>query len=157
MALVGFVGLYLLVAAADATVTAAGLRTWFLSLTPPPGTPPVVLFGPVSTAFDLMMGTAAWLVWRRPHPARGSAGTRAALKLWGWQLLLDAGWTPAFIGLHSPGLALVVIVPLLALIGLTIRAFARIHRPAAALLLPYALWMCYGGYLIAGFFWLNPG
>jgi len=156
MALVGFVGLCLLVGAADGTVTAAGARAWYLSLTPPPGTPPAALFGPVWTLLYLLMGTAAWLVWRQVRPSRESVGKRVALRLWGWQLLLNAGWTPAFFGLHSPGLALIVMVPLVGLIGLTIRAFGRIHRLAAALLLPYALWMCYAGYLNAGFFWLNP-
>jgi tryptophan-rich sensory protein len=157
MALVGFVGLGLLVGAADGTLTAAGARAWYLSLTPPPGTPPTALFGPVWTLLYLLMGTAAWLVWRQVPPPGAVFGKRAALRLWGWQLLLNAAWTPAFFGLHSPGFSLLVMLALAGLIGLTIRAFGRIHRPAAALLLPYALWMCYAGYLNAGFFWLNPG
>ena len=121
-----------------------------------------MLFRPAWTFLNLSMGTAAWLVWRHlgPLPVAPSTavgGKRAALRLWGWQqLLLNAAWTPAFFGLHSPGVALLVVLPLLGLIGLTIRAFDRIHRPAALLLLPYALWMCYAGYLNAGFFWLNP-
>jgi benzodiazapine receptor len=156
MALVGFVGLALLVGAADGTATAAATRAWYLSLTPPPGAPPLLLFRPVWTLLYLSMGTAAWLVWRHLGPSPAGGGKRAALRLWGWQLLLNAAWTPAFFGLHSPGVALLVVLPLLGLIGLTIRAFGRIHRPAALLLLPYALWMCYAGYLNAGFFWLNP-
>jgi tryptophan-rich sensory protein len=154
MALVGFVGLALLVGAADGTLTAAAAGSWYLSLTPPPGTPPASLFRPVWGLLYLLIGTAAWLVWRQARPP--GAGKRAALRLWGWQLLLNAGWTPAFFGLHSPGLALLVVVPLIGLIALTIRAFGRIQPQAAVLLLPYALWMCYAGYLNAGFFWLNP-
>ena len=154
MALVGFVGLALLVGAADGTLTAAGTRAWYLSLARPPGTPGASLFGLVWAALYLLMGTAAWLVWRQA-PAPGAA-KRAALRLWGWQLLLNAAWTPAFFGLHSPGLALAVMLLLAGLIGVTIRAFGRIHRTAAALLLPYALWMCYAVYLNAGFVWLNP-
>jgi benzodiazapine receptor len=46
-------------------------------------------------------------------------------------------------------------VPMLVLIGLTARAFARIDRPAAWLLLPYLLWSSYATYLNAGFWWLN--
>jgi tryptophan-rich sensory protein len=156
MALVGFVGLALLVGAADGSLTAAGARAWYLSLTRPPGTPPAALLGPVWTLLYLLLGTSAWLVWRSPQPARPGIGKRAALRLWGWQLLLTAGWAPALFRLHSPGVALVVMLPLLGLIGLTMRAFDRIHRPAAALLLPYALWTCYAAYLNAGFFWLNP-
>ena len=154
MALVGFVGLALLVGAADGALTAAAAGSWYLSLTPPPGTPPMALFRPAWTLLYLLIGTAAWLVWRQAPPA--GAPKRAALRLWGWQLLLNSAWTPAFFGLHSPGLALLAVLPLLGLVALTVRAFARIHRQAALLLLPYALWMCYAGYLNAGFFWLNP-
>ena len=156
MALVGFVGLALLVGAADGTLTAAGARAWYLSLTPPPGTPPAALFAPVWTLLYLLIGTAAWLVWRQAQPPRAAIGKRAALRLWGWQLLLNACWAPIFFRLHSTGVSLIVLLALVGLVGLTIRAFGRIHRPAAALLLPYALWMCYAGYLNAGFFWLNP-
>jgi tryptophan-rich sensory protein len=100
----------------------------------------------------VLLGTAAWLVWRRP-----TLGTRGALLLWGWQLLVNAAWTPVFFGLHSPRLALLVILVLLLLVVLLIRAFLRLRPLAAALLLPYAAWTCYAVYLNAGFVWLNPG
>jgi tryptophan-rich sensory protein len=153
MALVGFVGLCLLAAAADASVRTAGASAWYLSLTAPPGSPPVVLMQPVSLGFHLLLGVAAWLVWRRGHLRT----MRTALERWGWLLLFDAAWSPAFFGLHRPGLALGVIVPLLVLIGITFRAFVRVDRVATMLMLPYALWMCYAGYLVAGFVWLSPG
>jgi tryptophan-rich sensory protein len=147
MALVGFVGLGLLVAAADASVRLSGASTWYLSLAAPPGTPPIALVQPASLGLHLMLGIAAWLIWRRSSPPV----MRAALKWWGWLLLFDAAWSPTFFGLHRPGLALAVIVPLLVLIGITARGFGRIDRVAAVLMLPYALWMCYAGYLVAGF------
>jgi tryptophan-rich sensory protein len=153
MALVGFVGLCLLVAAADASVRAGGVSAWYLSLAAPPGTLPIVLVQPVSLGLHLMLGIAAWLVWRRGSPSV----MRAALKSWGWLLLFDAAWSPTFFGLHRPGLALGVIAPLLMLIGITILRFARSNRAAVVLMLPYTLWICYAGYLVAGFLWLNPG
>jgi tryptophan-rich sensory protein len=84
-------------------------------------------------------------------------GQGQAMRLWGWQLLANALWTPAFFGLHSPALGLAVILVLLSLIGRTIAAFAWHDRVAAGLLVPYALWSCYATYLNAGFLWLNPG
>ena len=54
-------------------------------------------------------------------------------------------------------LGLIVIVLLLILLGLTIRAFARVRRLAAWLLAPYFAWTAYAAYLNAGFFWLNQG
>jgi translocator protein len=150
--LIGFVGLCLLVAVADGAVTVSSAHGWYLSLTRPPGTPPSWVFGPVWTVLYIMMGTAAWLVWRRV------TGTQwRVMRLWGWQLLLNAAWSPAFFGLHSPALGLCVVLALLALIGLTILAFRRIDPIAAALMLPYALWTCYATYLNAGFVLLNPG
>ena len=45
---------------------------------------------------------------------------------------------------------------MLALIVLTIRAFERIDRRAALLMLPYLAWSCYATWLNLGFWWLNP-
>jgi translocator protein len=142
------VGLCLLVGVADGAVTATSVRGWYLSLTPPPGTPPNWVFGPVWGALYILMGVAAWLVWRQ-------CGASRPIRLWGWQLLLNALWTPAFFGLHSPGLGLLVILALLVLLVLTTRAFVRISRPAAWMMLPYLAWAAYAAYLNAGFWWLN--
>ena len=121
---------------------------WYLSLTPPPATPPGWVFAPAWAVLYVLMGVAAWRAWcrsERPGPTR----------LWGWQLLVNALWTPAFFGLHSPTLGLVVILPLLALVLLTIRSFRQVDRPAALLMAPYALWLVFATYLNAGFWWLN--
>ena len=150
LALLGFVGLALLVGAAGGAITADSVRGWYLTLTRPPGVPPNWAFPVVWTALYVLMGIAAWLAWRQ-------LGHRRALRLWGWQLLANALWTPAFFGLHSPPLALAVIVVLLVLIAWTMRAFFRIDRAAAALFLPYAVWVCYATYLNAGMWWLNAG
>ena len=145
-----FVGLCLLVGAAGGMVTAPSVRGWFLSLTRPPGTPPDWLFGPVWTTLYLLMGVAAWMVWRR-----GGASAPGALRLWGWQLLVNAIWSPVFFALHSTAAALAIILLLLGLIVLTLREFLRIQPLAGALLLPYLAWVCYATYLNAGFWWLN--
>lgn len=151
MALIGFIGLPLLVGAASGSLTAAAVRDWYPSLIAPVGKPPNWVFAPVWTTLYIAMGLAAWRVWRHA----GALGQRHALQLWGWQLLVNAAWTPAFFALHSPGLGMMVIVPMLALIVFTARAFAPIDRAAAWLLLPYFLWTGYATYLNAGFWWLN--
>ncbi|HET8996645.1 MAG TPA: TspO/MBR family protein [Acetobacteraceae bacterium] len=148
LALVGFVGLCLLVGAADAAIGSVGIRHWYPSLTPPPGTPPNWVFGPVWSALYVLMGIAGWLVWRR-------CGASRPLRLWGWQLAANAVWTPFFFGLHNPVLALADMVVLIGLLGATIRGFHRVQPAAAGLLLPYLLWTFYAAYLNAGFWWLN--
>lgn len=152
LALVGFVGLCLLVGVTASAFNGPAVQGWYITLTKPPGTPPNWLFPPVWTVLYIMVGVSAWLVWWRAPQGRGQ---RAALMLWGWQLLLNAAWSPAFFGMHSPLLGLLVIVPMLILIGITIVAFMRLHRGAAALLVPYLCFSSYATYLNVGFWFLN--
>jgi tryptophan-rich sensory protein len=149
-ALLGFLGLCLLVDLSGGVFTASSVHGWFASLIRPPGTPPNWLFAPVWTVLYAMMAVSAWLVWRSGRPA-----AYRALRLWGWQLLVNALWSPAFFGLRSPGLALVVILALPPLVALTTWRFWPLSRVAAMLLVPYLAWAIYATYLTAGFFDLN--
>lgn len=149
LALVGFVGLCLLVGAVSGTIIVDNAWGWFLSLNRPPGTPPNWAFGPIWSVLYGMIGVAGWMAWRRSVSVR-------PMRLWGWQLAANAFWTPAFFGLHSPPLALAVSLVLLVLIVLTARAFARVRPPAAWLMAPYLAWTGYATYLTVGFWWLNP-
>jgi benzodiazapine receptor len=148
LALVGFIGLCLLVGATDATLVRHSLAGWYLSLTRPPGTPPNWVFGPVWAVLYVMLGTAAWLVWRQ-------VGAGPALRLWGWQVAANALWAPAFFGLHQIALALAVIAVLLILVVLTLRAFRHLSPAAGWLMLPYLAWIGYAAYLNVGFWCLN--
>ena len=150
LALVGFVGLGLLVGASDGALTGSALRGWYGSLAQPPGAPPNAVFGPVWTVLYVLMGVAAWRVWWRVQ-----AGP--ALRLWGWQLALNAVWTPVFFWLRQPLPALAVLAALIVAIVVTMRRFAAIDRAAAWLLVPYLLWTGYALYLNAGICWLNHG
>ncbi len=129
-------------------MTLPAVHHWYLTLSQPPGTPPASVFAPVWTVLYVMLGTAAWLVWKR-------RGASRPLRLWGWQLAANALWAPAFFGLHSPRLAMVVMVALLILTGLTIRGFLSTRRLAGYLMLPYLAWCLFAAYLNAGFWLLN--
>lgn len=101
----------------------------------------------------MLSGLAAWRVARAPFvllPHR-----QEALRAWGWQLIFNALWSPAFFGLESPLAGLVVIGFLIGALLLTIARFRPIDRLGAAFLLPYLLWVLYAAYLNAGFWWLN--
>lgn len=150
LALVGFVGLCLLVAAADGSLVAGTPHRWYLSLERPAGTPPNWVFVPVWAGLYTLVGVAGWLAWRRTTATR-------PLRLWGWQLAANACWTPAFFALHSPPLAFAVSLVLLVLIVLTMQVFLRMRPLAAWLMAPYLVWTGYATYLTAGFWWLNPG
>lgn len=112
---------------------------WYAALAKPAWNPPNWVFGPVWTTLYVLMGTAAWLVWRQG----GFAAQRTALLLFMAQLVLNALWTPLFFGLHSPGLALAEIIVLLVAVSATIHSFRRVSPLAAALLVPYLAWGCF--------------
>lgn len=133
-------------------VTAPAIGGWYATLRPPPGTPPNWVFGPVWTLLYAAMGIALARIW---HIAPPGAPKRRALILFATQFALNLAWSPVFFGARRIDFALAVIVALLAAIGLTMRRFVPLDRPAAALLAPYALWVGYATYLNAGFLILN--
>ena len=113
-------------------------RPWFF--------PPEWAFGVVWTLLFTLMGIALWLVWRRGIDRRP---VQLAVGLFAAQMLVNVAWTPAFFGLQSPGLGLVVILVLWVLIVATIWAFDRVDRGAAALLVPYLVWVSFAAVLNA--------
>lgn len=138
-------------AALSAFVVTPELDGWFASLHRPAFAPPNWLFGPVWTVLYMLMGIAAGLVSAK----RYERPVTRALWLYAVQLLVNAGWSLVFFGLHAPAFALVVIIALLALIVLTMRAFFPIVRTAGWLLVPYLAWVCFATALNAGYVVLN--
>jgi tryptophan-rich sensory protein len=132
--------------------TSGSLKAWYPMLTKPWFTPPDWLFGPVWTALYIMMGAAAFLIWRKGW---NTQGVRVALIAFGIQLLLNALWSPAFFGLRSTLAGLIVIVLLLAAITLTTLLFFTISRPAGALMIPYLAWVSFATSLNSSLHWLN--
>lgn len=130
----------------------ASAASFYGALTQPSWAPPAWLFGPVWSVLYVLMGIAAWLVWRE-HGFRGAA---TALKLFVIQLFANALWTWIFFVWHLGALALAEIVVLWLLIAGTIFAFWRLHRLAALLLVPYLAWVGFATALTASLWRLNP-
>ena len=63
------------------------------------------------------------------------------------QWVLNALWTPIFFGLQQPGWAFIEITILLVLIMATIKVFLKVDQPAALLMVPYAVWVCFAAVL----------
>ena len=125
--------------------------TFFQALRKPPGTPPPAAFGPAWGTLYLLMGVAAWLVWREGLTRQSAL----ALGLFMAQLTLNFAWSLIFFGQHRLGVALLEIAVLWLTILLTIVAFWRVRRAAGALLLPYLAWVSFATYLNAGVWWLQ--
>lgn len=132
-----------------ASVNAAG---FYGDLVRPPWAPPAWLFGPVWSVLFLLMGVAAWLVWR-DHGFRGAG---AALKLYLAQLLANALWSWLFFAWRQGAFAFAEVTVLWLLIAATIFSFWRLHRFAALLLVPYLAWVSFAAALNFVLWRLNP-
>ena len=148
-----FVAVCFVAAAIGSWFTAASVKSWYPTLLKPAGTPPAWVFGPVWSTLYLLMGTAAWLVWRQ----RTAADVTLALTLFFAQLALNATWSFVFFGLREPGLALLEILALLAAILATMTNFAQLSRLASWLMVPYVAWVLYATFLNFGIWRLNRG
>ena len=126
---------------------------YYKRLRKPPFTPPPAAFGPVWTTLYLLMGVAAWLVWREGLSRRSAL----ALGLFAAQLALNFAWSLIFFGQHRLGAALVEVVVLWLTILATIVAFWAVRPLAGALLVPYLGWVGVAAYLNAGIWRLNDG
>jgi benzodiazapine receptor len=141
--LAGFVG---------SIATTPKVGGWYAGLARPSFSPPGWLFAPVWTILYVMMGVALYLVWRKSLAANG---VKLAIAVFLVQLVLNTLWSFAFFGAESPLAGLVVIVALWVMIVATIAAFAPISRTAAALLVPYLLWVSFASILNASIYFLN--
>lgn len=151
IALAGFVGVCLGVGGLGALATTPEITGWYQAIAKPSWTPPDFVFGPVWTALYVLMGIAAWLVWR----TSGFLAARTALILFGVQLILNGGWSWLFFGLHQPGWAFIELVFLWIAIAATTGAFFGHHRTAGWLLTPYLAWVSFAGVLNFAIWALN--
>ena len=133
-------------------VASAGAATFYGALSQPSWAPPAWLFGPVWSALYVLMGVAAWLVWR----GHGFSGAATALGLFTVQLVANALWTWLFFKWQLGAVSLVEIVVLWLLIAATILAFWPLHRLAALLLVPYLAWVSFASALTLALLRLNP-
>ena len=146
------IALPLVVGGLSGFATSGGVATWYPTLVKPPFNPPAWVFGPVWTLLYIMMGAAAFLVWRH-EPA--TAEVRLALVAFIVQLALNGLWSILFFGLQAPGWALVEIVLLWLAIGATLVLFWSVVPAAGLLLIPYLAWVSFATVLNASLWWLN--
>ena len=130
--------------------TTPAIPGWYAGLEKPDFSPPNWVFGPVWTALYLMMGIAAFLVWRRRSP-----NTDRALTAFWIQLALNTLWSILFFGMKSPLLGLIDIVLLWLAIVWTMVEFKKVSQPAFWLLVPYLLWVSFATALNFAIFQLN--
>jgi benzodiazapine receptor len=133
--------------------TRDAIPQWYAGLTKPSFSPPNWAFGVVWPILYVLMGIALATVLSAGMDRRE---VRIAAAVFGIQLVLNAAWSLIFFGLHRIDWALVEIVVLWLAILAAAYLFYRVSKGAAALLVPYLLWVSFAIVLNAGFWRLNP-
>ena len=132
--------------------TRRSVETWYATISKPSFNPPSGVFGPVWTALYVLMGIAAFLIWRR---GLADPRVRTALIFFLVQLALNAFWSLAFFGMRSPLAGAVVISALWVAILLTMITFFKISSAAGLMLAPYILWVGFASILNFSIYFLN--
>ena len=135
---------------AFASITAA---SFYGHLARPNWAPPSWLFAPVWSVLYVLMGLAAWLVWR----SHGFKAARTALVLFISQLAANALWTWLFFAWRLGAAAFAEILILWILIVVTIALFLRLNTLAGVLMIPYLAWVTFACALTFSVWRLNVG
>jgi translocator protein len=130
---------------------------WYASATNTLWNPPNHVFGPMWTVLYTLMGLSAWLVWRQPAQLERTR----ALRLYGGQLALGAGWPPVFFLLFDAvgGIGLWVALGWILILDFVVLAaiisFWRQSKISSLLLIPYWMWLLFATALNASLAVMN--
>ena len=146
LVLLGFLVLVIGGGLAIGYLTAPG--EWYAGLDKPSFNPPGWVFAPVWTVLYVLIAVAGWRTFERDR--RGWP-----MRLWWAQLALNFLWSPVFFAAHRIGLALAIVLLMLAAILPFIGMAWRQDRVAAWLFAPYAAWVGFASVLNGAIFALN--
>ncbi len=131
-----------------ALLTRKGMRE-FAYVNQPPLSPPAWVFPVVWTILYTLMGIACYLVWIAPKKANN------AFFAYFLQLFFNFFWSILFFGAKAWLIAFLWLLLLLAFVIWTALLFYRSDKTAGKLLIPYAIWIAFAGYLNFGVYLLN--
>ncbi len=132
--------------------TRESVQTWYKTINKPDFNPPNEVFGPVWTSLFILMGIAAYLVWKKRKVVSGYSW---AASVYFFQLFLNLMWSYLFFYKHQIGLALIEICIFLIVIIINAILFYRIEKIAGWLFVPYIMWVSFASYLTYSIFILN--
>lgn len=128
------------------------LGDWYYRLEQPAWKPPDWAFGPAWTLIFSLTAIAGVWAWR---DARDRADREWLLALFALNGFLNVLWSLLYFRLRRPDWALVEVVVLWLSVLLLVVVLGRYSRRAAAMLLPYLVWVTYAGTLNAATVRLN--
>ncbi len=111
----------------------------------PPLSPPPVVFPVVWTVLFILMGISAAMVWENRDKA--PEAVKSALRTYDLQLGVNFLWSIIFFNFKAFTAAFFWLLLLWGLIISMITKFNAIRPTAAALQLPYLIWVTFAGYL----------
>lgn len=120
------------------------LDSWYYSLRQPGWAPPDYAFGIIWTAIFAMIALAGVLVWRTA-PTRRDA--EIAIGLFALNGFLNLAWSFLFFRMQRPDIAFYELIALWLSIAALIWWCGRFSKGAAALLVPYLIWVTIAGAL----------
>ncbi len=139
-------------AAIGGAVTAKSANEFYQILQKPQWAPPGWLFGPAWTILYILMGTAAWRVWREA----GFNGAKVELSLYAVQLVFNMAWSYFFFVRRTGLGAAIEVVSLWILIAITLVLFWRRDTIAGVLFVPYLTWVTFATALTVVVWRRNP-
>jgi tryptophan-rich sensory protein len=139
-------------AAIGGAVTAKAAGEFYGMLQKPSWAPPGWLFGPAWTVLYILMGVAAWRVWRDA----GFSGAKVELAFYAVQLVLNMAWSYFFFVRRTGLGATVEVVCLWVSILVTLMLFWRRDTVAGVLFVPYLTWVTFATALTVAVWRRNP-
>jgi len=139
-------------AAISGAVTAKAANEFYGMLDKPTWAPPGWLFGPAWTLLYLLMGTAAWRVWRDA----GFSGAKVELSLYAVQLVFNMAYSYFFFVRRTGLGATIDVVCLWLSVAITLVLFWRRDVLAGVLFVPYLTWVTFATALSITVWRRNP-
>lgn len=143
--LLASIALPLLIGYVGSAFTMPQIPGWYADLLKPTLNPPSWVFGPVWTTLYVLMGIAAFRVFKKRAKAPKLA--KKALGLYAVHLFVNLSWSLVFFAGQDPESAIAVILLLWAMIITLVLWFSRIDKWAALMLVPYLAWVTFATYL----------
>lgn len=116
----------------------------YVNLVKPPLSPPAAVFPVVWIILYILMGISAYLIYVADAPKKEK---KEALRLYKLQLAMNFLWSFIFFKFNLYFLAFIWLMLLFVAVLIMIKKFNMIDETASALMVPYALWLAFAGYL----------
>ena len=149
--LAGWIVLSISVGWISGLITRSAISGWYRTLKKPSFNPPNWIFAPVWTMLYILMGIAAWLVWKQPASQLRTYGLVWFLI----QLGLNFFWSMIFFRWRAIAGALGEISILWLAILATMVLFWEVRPLAGWLMVPYLAWISFATALNLAIFRLN--